>query len=173
MRISTTYIFHSVLIVLKWEIVDIQNSELDKGYSQSHNRFKICNSFDSLVKSGCTIFYLTLHIQYPIKIEMKRKIHILFLVRVLSTSVESILRKWMRHENVRIWSGGTVAVKRKTANIKESGQLENHLFHQWWKTSNLKTICVSFCKAGQMNKMCFFLIVLREPVKNYLADFVR
>ena len=34
----------------------------------------------------------------------------------------------MRHENVRIWSGGTVAVKRKTANIKESGQLENHLF---------------------------------------------
>ena len=92
-RISTTYIFHSVLIVLKWEIVDIQNSELDKGYSKSHNRFKICNSFDSLVKSGYTIFYLTLHIQYPIKIEMKRKIHILFLVRVLSTSVESILRK--------------------------------------------------------------------------------
>ena len=66
----------------------------------------------------------------------------------------------MRHENVRIWSGGTVAVKRKTANIKESGQLESHPFFSMMEDQQPEDHMRQFLQGGAA-KFSFDIILLR------------
>ena len=54
--------------------------------------------------------------------------------------------------------------EKKDGEYKGEWTVRKSSFHQWWKTSNLKTICVSFCKAVQMNKMCFFFFNFSEDI---------
>ena len=69
--------------------------------------------------------------------------------------------------------------EKKDGEYKGEWTVRKSSFHQWWKTSNLKTICVSFCKAVQMNKMCFFfnfskdisIAVLGKPSRKKSAVF--